>query len=117
MAMELAFDPSSRFLAVGTSDSVVKVFDVQKGFQTHDFANSHRGVIVKLAFYPQKDSLKLISAAEDMSVKVWDLVLNSEIATLKAAQGRVSAITFSNDYKTMFVGARDGTVALYNMYK
>jgi len=32
MCLELCFDPTSRFLAVGTSDSHVKVFDVIKGF-------------------------------------------------------------------------------------
>ena len=32
MVLELAFDPSSRFLAAGTADSGVKVFDVAKGF-------------------------------------------------------------------------------------
>jgi U3 small nucleolar RNA-associated protein 13 len=28
----MAFDPSSRFLAAGTSDSHIKVFDVEKNF-------------------------------------------------------------------------------------
>ncbi len=32
MCLELSFDPSSRFLAVGTADSQIKVFDVVKGF-------------------------------------------------------------------------------------
>jgi hypothetical protein len=32
MVLEMAFDPSSKFLAVGTADSHVKVFDVVKGF-------------------------------------------------------------------------------------
>ena len=47
MCLELCFDPTSRFLAAGTSDSQVKVFDVIKGFQTHNFIG-HRGVIVQL---------------------------------------------------------------------
>jgi hypothetical protein len=32
MVLELAFDPSSKFLAAGTADSQIKVFDVTKGF-------------------------------------------------------------------------------------
>ena len=45
LTLEMCFDPSSHFLAVGTSDSQVKVYDVAKGFQTHNF-RGHRGVIV-----------------------------------------------------------------------
>ena len=44
LSLELCFDPSSRFLAVGTSDSQIKVYDTAKGFQTHVF-KGHRGVI------------------------------------------------------------------------
>ena len=51
LSLELSFDPSSRFLAVGTSDSQIKVFDTTKGFQTHVF-KAHRGVITQLRFFP-----------------------------------------------------------------
>jgi U3 small nucleolar RNA-associated protein 13 len=113
MCLELCFDPTSRFLALGTSDSHVKVFDVIKGFQTHNFIG-HRGVIVQLQFMPGTDTLKLLSAGEDHTVKVWDLVLNKEVAALKGNVGRCTAIQFTNDCKTLFVGARDGKVTMYN---
>ena len=51
LALELCFDSASRYLAAGTSDSQLKVWDVSKGFQTHNLTG-HRGVIVKLAFLP-----------------------------------------------------------------
>ncbi len=115
MCLEVCFDPSSRFVAVGTSDSHVKVYDVDKGFQTHNFIG-HRGVIVQLAFMPGVDSLQLVSSGEDQTVKVWDMVLNKEIAALKGNRGRVTSFQFTNDFKTMIVGARDGKIALYNTH-
>jgi WD40 repeat protein len=39
---------------------------------------------------PGVDTFKLVSAAEDFNVKVWDLVLNKEIANLKGNKGRVT---------------------------
>lgn len=63
MTLELAFDPSSRFLACGTADSQIKVFDVYKGFQTHNFIGGHRGVITTLTFFPEADTLLLLSSA------------------------------------------------------
>jgi WD40 repeat protein len=113
MILELCFDPSSRLLAAGTSDSHVKVFDVVKGFQTHNFIG-HRGVIVQLAFMPGAETLRLLSSGEDHTVKVWDLVLNKEVAALKGNQGRCTAFLFTNDLKTLFVSARDGKITLYN---
>lgn len=63
---------------------------------------------------PGADSLKLISAAEDFNVKVWDMVLNKEVAVCKGNKGRVTCFQFTNDQKTLIVGARDGRIALYN---
>jgi hypothetical protein len=40
---------------------------------------------------PGIDSLRLVSSGEDYSVKVWDMVLNKEIASLKGNKGRVSS--------------------------
>lgn len=82
MCLELCFDPQSRFVALGTSDSQVKVFDTIKGIQTHNFMG-HRGIIVQLAFIPGNDTFRLLSSGEDHTVKVWDLILNKEIAALK----------------------------------
>ena len=82
LVCEMTFDPSSKYLAVGTTDSQIKVFDVKNGFQTHNFLG-HRGLIVKLQFYPEASSLKLLSCAEDFIIKVWDLVLKKDIAVLK----------------------------------
>lgn len=63
---------------------------------------------------PGVDILRLFSAGEDHTVKVWDLVLNKEVAALKGNIGRCTAIQFTNDLKTVFVGARDGKITLYN---
>lgn len=114
MVLEMTFDPSSKFLAAGTADRAVKVYDVAKGFQTHNLLG-HRGVIVKLMFYPEEDSLRLLSSAEDMQVKVWDLVMRAELTSLKGHSSLVTSFTFSNNKHTLITGSRDGGLALYNV--
>lgn len=74
MILEMAFDPSSKFLAAGSADSQIKVYDVIKGFQTHNFIG-HRGIITNLTFFPDNDTLMIISTAEDCQIKVWDMVM------------------------------------------
>ena len=96
MVLEMTFDPSSKFLAAGTADSHVKVFDVRKGFQTHNLLG-HRGIITNLVFHPEIDTFKLISTAEDLTIKVWDLVLRTEIHNLRFHQALITNVVFSPD--------------------
>lgn len=114
MTLEVAFDPSGKFLAAGTADSQIKVYDVVKGFQTHNFTGGHRGIITNLKFFPEKDSLRLISSAEDCQVKVWDLVMRSEIAHLKGHTALVTSIDFTSDRSTLITCAKDGKLAFWN---
>lgn len=47
-------------------------------------------------------------------MKVWDLVLRAEVATLKAHTSLVTCIVFTNDKTTMITSGRDGKVAFWN---
>ena len=48
---------------------------------------------------------------------MWDLVLNTQIATLKGTQARVTCFAFTKDYKTLIVGTKGGNIAFYNAQK
>ena len=118
LVCEMAFDPSSKFIAAGTSDSHIKIFDIERNFQTHNFTG-HRGIIQKLTFFPEQDSLKLISCAEDFVIRVWDLVLKKEVANLKPKgednmAHSTTSIEFTNDRKTMISGGRDSCIHFWS---
>jgi U3 small nucleolar RNA-associated protein 13 len=120
LVVEMTFDPSSKFLAVGTSDSHIKIYDVLGGFQTHNFTG-HRGVILKLVFHPDPTSLKLLSCAEDFIIKVWDLVLKKDVAVMKP-KGKednmahmTTSMVFTNDKKTLITSGRDGMLHFWNV--
>lgn len=121
LVLEMAFDPNSKLLAVGTTDSHIKIYDVVNGFQTHNFMG-HRGIILGLQFHPAKDSLKLLSTAEDFVIKVWDLVLKREVAVLKPKgkddnmAHRTTAMVFTKDKKTLITSGRDGCIHFWNVH-
>ena len=78
---------------------------------------------MKLAFYPDPDSLKLISTAEDFVIRVWDLVLKKEVATMKP-KGKddnmahmTTSMVFTNDKKTLISGGRDGCLHFWNAHE
>jgi U3 small nucleolar RNA-associated protein 13 len=119
LVVQMVFDPTSKFLATGTSDSHIKIFDVVGGFQTHNFMG-HRGLIVKMVFYPGESSLKLISTGEDFIIKVWDLVLKKEVAVMKP-KGKednmahmTTSLCFTKDRKTLISSGRDGQIHFWN---
>ena len=91
----------------------MKVYDAVKGFMTHNFVG-HQNIVLTMHFYPAKDSLKLITAGEDLCVKVWDLVINKQVTSLQGSMGRITSLCFSQDLKTLIVGAKDGKIAFYN---
>lgn len=45
----MAFDPSGKLLLTGSADNTAKVWDVSKGYCTHNFKHSF-GVVDEVAF-------------------------------------------------------------------
>ena len=120
LVLELAFDPSSKYLAAGTSDSQIKVYDAINGFQTHNFLG-HRGIVLKLLFYPDPHSLKLISTAEDFQIKIWDLVIKKEVACLKP-KGKsdnmahmTTSMIITKDRKILMTAGLDGCIHFWSL--
>jgi len=74
--LDMAIDTTGRLLATGATTGVIQIFDLKKGNTTHMYTNN-KGPIVKLEFHPQPQKLYLISLAEDLSLRVYDLVVNA----------------------------------------
>jgi WD40 repeat protein len=58
--------------------------------------------------------LLLLSSAEDCQLKVWDLVMRSEIAHLRGHQALITSLCFSTDKSTLITCAKDGKIAFWN---
>jgi WD40 repeat protein len=74
-----------------------------------------------MIFYPDPNSLKLISTAEDFVIKVWDLVLKKEVACLKP-KGKddnmahmTTSIIITNDRKFLMSAGLDGCIHFWNL--
>jgi len=66
------FDPTSTLVATGSADSTIKIWDVEKGYCTHNF-RGHSGVISVLKFHFDPDKLELYSGSDDCQIRIWDL--------------------------------------------
>lgn len=123
-------DPASTYLASGSADGVVKVWDIARGYVTHVF-KGHGGVISALVFNFPFDSssvgretrMELITACVDTKIRIFDL--STALARSGAAakprsilEGHVSVprgLDVSRDGKWLVSGGRDSVVLVWDI--
>lgn len=123
-------DPTSTYLASGSADGVVKVWDILRGYVTHVF-KGHGGVVSALAFnYPfdpssvvREQKMQLITASVDTRIRIFDL---SAAAGRTAGgskpeavlEGHVSVprgLDVSKDGKWLVSGGRDSVALVWDI--
>lgn len=118
IVLDMRFDPSGRYLACGTADRRVKVFDMMKDKITHDFLG-HKLSVSLVRWLPSKSNDKnkfiIYSASEEGVIKIWDLVLNSCLGTLHYHRSQIPSLVFTNDLKTLIVSSRDQKLSFWDL--
>eukprot|EP00397_Hematodinium_sp_SG-2012_P045903 GEMP01051699.1.p1 GENE.GEMP01051699.1~~GEMP01051699.1.p1 ORF type:complete len:445 (+),score=71.70 GEMP01051699.1:191-1525(+) len=133
MVRSVKFSPDGRFVATGSADCSVKVFECTKmrsvgmqeiGKDKDDLSMrpvvrsfiDHQGVVSATAFHPTKPSL--ITGAYDKTVKIWDLSKPSSQMKAQAVIGDVHPIRCleihpSGDF--LYVGTSHSVIRLYDL--
>lgn len=127
-----AVSPDSALLATGSSDGIVKVWDMAGGYVTHLF-RGHGGPVSALAFsFPsgrERQRMELFTGSTDAKVRVYDLrdagarvvVGGGGGAKPKAVlEGHVSVvrgIAVSEDGRFAITGGRDKVVLVWDLSK
>ncbi|KAI6012396.1 U3 small nucleolar RNA-associated protein [Pisolithus orientalis] len=125
-----AVDPTSTYLASGSADGVVKVWEISTGHVTHVF-KGHGGVVSALKFnFPRNESLgqhervaQLITASVDTKIRVFDLTATSRndqgaLRPVAVLEGHVSVprgLDVTPDGKWLLSGGRDAVVLIWDM--
>ena len=124
-------DPTSTYLASGSADGVVKVWDTHRGYITHVF-KGHGGVVSALAFnYPRDPSsiatgdikMQLITGSVDTKIRIFDLgaaVMRTSGRPKPEAvlEGHVSVprgLDVSQDGKWLLSAGRDSVALLWDI--
>ena len=71
----------------------------------------HTDAVLSLAFSP--DSKRVVSAAADGTIRLWDSASGKSLRILRRHQGAVSAVTYSADGRWLASAGHDGTVKLW----
>ncbi|KAG6845360.1 hypothetical protein H0H87_010469 [Tephrocybe sp. NHM501043] len=122
-------DPTSTYVASGSADGVVKVWNIRNGFATHVF-KGHGGIVSALAFdYPQdmstvarEQKMRLITGSADTRLRIFDLSASSNSASggkpeavLEGHYSVPRGLDVSLDGKWLVSGGRDSVVLLWDL--
>ncbi|EIW86957.1 U3 small nucleolar RNA-associated protein [Coniophora puteana RWD-64-598 SS2] len=123
-----AADPTSTYLASGSADGVVKVWDIVRGYVTHVF-KGHGGVVSALRFNFPRDlsslnrprTLQLITGCVDTRIRIFDLSATGKQADSRPTavlEGHVSVprgLDVTSDGRWLLSGGRDSVVLIWDL--
>lgn len=120
--MCLAFDPSGRFLASGSNDRTVRVWNVPAR-TTAAVLSGHTGPVNALGYAP--DGLRLVTGGGDGLLNVWDVARRALVATARPNPRRqrpndpagdaINALAVSADGRWVVAGRENGDLLRYNL--
>jgi WD40 repeat protein len=108
----LAISSNGRWLACGTGNSSIQVFNLNQTGSAPEMKEGHKGWVNDIEFIEGKDIF--ISSSEDKTIVYWDL-LSGQHHIIASNNVRVRAICVSKDGKYVYGGTDDGKLVRWNI--
>jgi len=120
--MCLAFDPTGRFLASGSNDSTVRIWDIPTRTTTK-VLTGHRGAVNALGYSP--DGRRLVTGGADGLVQLWDVAQGAILATARPNPQRqrandpagdaINALAVDPKGAWVVIGRENGDLVRYDL--
>ena len=112
----MAIDSTGTLLITGSGDHTAKVWDIEKGYCTHNFRHSF-GVVHLVTFTKTTKPLYAITCCDDQVIRVWDLYERKEKQLIAELKGHLNSVTSLcvTENNILLSASRDKTVILWNL--
>ncbi|MEV6781166.1 NB-ARC domain-containing protein [Streptomyces sp. NPDC051098] len=108
----VAIAPDGSWLASGSDDSTVRIWDRATGTCTATLTG-HTGMVNSVAIAP--DGHWLATSSDDSTVRIWDRATGTCTATLTGHTGWVTSVAIAPDGHWLATGGNDGTVRTWDL--
>lgn len=113
--MNLTFNPKdTNTFASACLDRTVKIWNLSSATPNFSLEAHEKGGVNYVEFYPGPDKPYLVTAGDDKTVKIWDYLSKSCVATMEGHTALVSFAVFHPALPIIVSGSEDGTVKIWN---
>ncbi len=109
--MSVSFSPDGKYLAAGSKDSQVRVWDVKSWEEARAPLEGHMHGVLSVRF--SRDGAFLVTADEDNAARVWQTSDWRTIAVLSGHSGPIRRASFSPDNRYIVTASKDGTAIIW----
>ncbi|TFK68146.1 WD40 repeat-like protein [Pluteus cervinus] len=111
--MAVAASPDGKYVASGSSDKTVRIWDTTTGQQIGKPFQGHRREVSSLSYSP--DGKTVVSGSWDKTVRIWDVNTGQLVGQpLRGHTGHVTSVSYSPDGKNIVSGSDDKTIRIWN---
>lgn len=113
--MCVAFNPKDpTTFASGCLDRTVKVWSLGQSTPNFTLTTGQERGVNYVDYYPLPDKPYMITASDDLTIKIWDYQTKSCVATLEGHMSNVSFAVFHPTLPIIISGSEDGTLKIWN---
>jgi RNA polymerase sigma factor (sigma-70 family) len=110
--LSAVYSPDGKWIASGSHDGTVHLWDAVTGAELHTLHGHGRGVTT-LAFSP--DGKRLASGSWDLTIRVWDPLRGKPLQPWQGHDGTVRNLALSPDGRLAAVACEDRTVRVWSL--